>query len=70
MSVPTIYVFSKNIKIVKQFQLKFVIFTALKNRRILHGPVFVMHNVGLSLFAHYPKDNVRVIVFMPKGSII
>ena len=29
-------------KIVKKFQLKIVIFTAVKNRCILHGRVFVM----------------------------
>ena len=29
-------------KIVKQFKLKIVIFTAVKNRCILHGRVFVM----------------------------
>ena len=40
--VPTIYVLSKNIKKVKRIQLKIVIFTAVKNRCILHGLVFVM----------------------------
>ena len=40
--VPTIYVLSKNMKIVKKIQLKIVIFTAVKNRCILHGRVFVM----------------------------
>ena len=29
-------------KIVKKFQLKIVIFTAVKNRCMLHGRVFVM----------------------------
>ena len=38
-----IYVFSKNMKIVKTFQLKIIIFTAVKNRCILHGRVLVMH---------------------------
>ena len=33
---------SKNMKIVKDIQLKIVIFTAVKNRCILHGRVFVM----------------------------
>ena len=36
------YVLSKNMKIVNKFQLKIVIFTAMKNRSILHGRVFVM----------------------------
>ena len=36
-------------KIVKQFQLKFVILTAVKNRCMLHGPVFVMPSI-CSLF--------------------
>ena len=38
----SIYVLSKNMKIVKTFQLKFVIFTAVKNSCILYGRVFVM----------------------------
>ena len=42
--VPTIYVLSKNMKLVKHFQLKIVIFTAVKNRCILHGRVFVMRS--------------------------
>ena len=32
----------QNMKIVKKNQLKIVIFTAVKNRCILHGRVFVM----------------------------
>ena len=32
-------------KIVKIFQMKIVIFTAVKNRCILHGRVFVMKNL-------------------------
>ena len=40
--VPTIYVLSKNLNIIKKIQLKIVIFTAVKNRCILHGDVFVM----------------------------
>ena len=40
--MPTIYVLSKNLKIVKQFQLKIVIFTAVKKGCILHGRFFVM----------------------------
>ena len=42
LRVPTIYILSKNMKIVKQIQLKTVIFTAVKNRCILHGCVFVL----------------------------
>ena len=34
---------SKNMKIVKIFQLKIAIFTAVKNRCMLHGRVFVMN---------------------------
>ena len=41
--VPTIFVLSKNMKIVKKFQLKIVIFTAVKYRYILLGNVCVMH---------------------------
>ena len=40
--LPTIYVFSKNMKMVKIFQLKIVIFTAVKNCFMLHVRVFVM----------------------------
>ena len=40
--MPTIYVLSKNIKIIKKNQPKIVIFIAMKNRCILHGRVFVM----------------------------
>ena len=42
LRVPTIYVLSKNMKKVKDIKLKIVIFTAVKNRCILHGHVFVM----------------------------
>ena len=40
--VPTIYVLRKNMKIIKKFQPKIVIFTAVKNRCMLHGRVFIM----------------------------
>ena len=41
--MPTIYVLSKNMKIVKKKnQIKIVIFTAMKNRCKLHGRVFVI----------------------------
>ena len=33
---------SKNKKSIKNFHLKIIIFTALKNRSVLHGHVFVM----------------------------
>ena len=36
-------------KIVKKIQLKIVIFTAVKNRCILHGHVFVMGKVAVKL---------------------
>ena len=51
--VPTIYVLSKNMQIVKKIQLKNVIFTAMKNRCILHGRVFVMG--GSDLVRHKPN---------------
>ena len=34
--------FSKNKKSIKTFHVKILIFTALKNRSVLHGHVFVM----------------------------
>ena len=40
--MPTINVLSKNEKKYYNFHLKIVIFSAVKNRSILHGPVFVM----------------------------
>ena len=43
---------SKNMKIIKNFQLKIVIFTAVKNISILHGRVFVM-NVELLMIDGY-----------------
>ena len=42
--------------IIKKFQLKIVIFTAVKNRRILHGRVFVMQNI--KCLAIYIECNV------------
>ena len=48
-SIPTIYVLSKNMKIVKIFRLKIVIFTALKNRCMLDGRDFVMEKYTLKL---------------------
>ena len=38
-------------KIVKNFQLRIVIFSAVKNRCILHGLVFVMKDCAVG--AHY-----------------
>ena len=40
--VPTINALSKNKKNVTFFRLKIIIFTALKNRSVLHGRVFLM----------------------------
>ena len=54
-SLPTIYVFSKNMKIVKKIHLKIVIFTTVKKCSILHvhGRVFVMTSSSLpSLSGH------------------
>ena len=55
-----IYVFSKNMKIVKNIQLKIVIFTVVKNRCILHGHVFVMGAIDhscKSLYAFFRGTN-------------
>ena len=57
-TVPKIYVLSKNMKIVKKFQLKFVIFKAVKYRCILHWNVCVMcfsssvYSVGSGLVSY------------------
>ena len=48
--------FEKNMKIIKKFQLKIVIFTAVKYCCILHGRVFVMHpKVIISLVLTYSQ---------------
>ena len=39
-------------KIVKIIQLKIVIFTAMKNRCILHGRVFVMFSIAFYVVSH------------------
>ena len=51
LSVPTIYVLSKNNKIIIFFYLKIFIFTAVKNRCILYGHEFVMRSTGLTSFS-------------------
>ena len=42
LCVPMIYVLSKNKKNITIFHLKIIIFTAMKNRRILHRHVIVL----------------------------
>ena len=49
---------SKNKKIVKENQMKIVIFTGVKNRCMLHGRVFVMYVFTCELC-------VRLRLFMP-----
>ena len=44
-------------KMVKKFQLKIVIFTAVKYRCILHGNVCVMRNSGTV----FPHEQLRVM---------
>ena len=51
--VPTINVLSKNKKNITFFHLKIIIFTAVKNRCILHGRVFVM-------FAKFQGDSHKL----------
>ena len=43
LHVPTMFVLRINIKNIKNFLVKFSIFTAEKNLCILHGHVFIMH---------------------------
>ena len=45
-------------KIVKKIQPKIVIFTAVKNRCILHGPVFVMSFIFRSFWKDWPEHTV------------
>ena len=49
LHLPTVYVLSKNMNIVKKNQLKIGIFTAVKNRCISHEHVFVMCRPRTSL---------------------
>ena len=46
-------------KIVTKFQLKIVIFTAVKNRCILHGRVFVMFSFSTMWLSSYLTGNQR-----------
>ena len=55
--MPTINVLSKNKKIVKNFQMKIVFFTGVKNRCMLHGRVLVVQ-VCLSV----PQIHVRFFI--------
>ena len=50
-------------KIVKHFQLKIVIFAAVKNRCMLHGRVFVMYAVSddSEQGAHIPEEEIRCV---------
>ena len=54
-------------KKVKKFQLKIVIFTAVKNRCMLHARVFVMKQLNstqvLSRFAALHRDTMQPIKF-------
>ena len=69
--VPTIYVWSKNMKIhlVKKFQLKNVIFTDVKNRCIMHWRFYVMQisivDPGNMIFKVYlPNMGMTAILVM------
>ena len=55
-SVPTIYVLSKNKNIII-FYLKFFIFTAVKNRCVLHGHVFVIAMIGQAVLGEKTFEN-------------
>ena len=55
----TIYVLSKKMKIVQKILIKIVIFTAVKNRCILHGRVFViMDRVEKLFYLGYEKQAI------------
>ena len=67
LCVPTIYVLSKNMKIMKTFQPKIVIFIAVKNRCMLHGHVFVVHTkVILSLNLTQSKNGGNLVLALRK----
>ena len=58
-------------KIVKIFRLKIVIFTALKNRCMLHGRVFVMNSFHLAETGYFslvawPDDFHVIQIFNPE----
>ena len=52
-SVPTIYVLSKHIKTVKNFLLKFLIFTTWEKLSILHGHVLCYFSVSMDTIITY-----------------
>ena len=54
---------SKNIKIVKNFQLKFPIFTAVKYCCILHGNVCVMMYLTLNVRRFISKDSIKFQIY-------
>ena len=59
-------------KIVKTYRLNNAIFTAVKDRCILHGRVFVMtdmHNL-ISMFVVYCQDSYIAQVFKPLAYIV
>ena len=66
--MPTNFILSKNMKIVKRFRLKIVIFTALKYCSILHGCVCIMATTGTAkLVAKRPVSwNIAKITFVKK----
>ena len=53
-------------KIIKKIQLKIVIFTAVKNRCILHGRVFVMS----SLSDAFLKQEIKFVLVLILGNIV
>ena len=59
--VPTMYVLSKSIKIIKIFPMKFSIFTAEKNLCILYGQVFVMYTVYTLVYFVKEKLTLKLL---------
>ena len=57
-------------KIVRTFQLKIVIFTAMKNRCILHGCVFVMYFEKAVVQLSDIKVNGRFVAFTISLSLV
>ena len=47
----------------KKFQMKIVIFTAVKNRCMLHGRVFIMPNVLHIAATALPFSSVMILIF-------
>ena len=64
------YVLSKNKKNITIFHLKIIVFTAVKNRLILHGHVFVMYIIRKPVFGTATEDVLEISDLGIRGIVI